>query len=78
MGGLPDLIEDGQNGYLVTPDNPVELAERIIAVLDDREAAFQMGQCGRVLARSRFGLERLISDMERLYGELLTEKGATA
>ena len=78
VGGLPDLIEDGQNGYLVTPDNPVELAERIIAVLDDREAAFQMGQCGRVLARSRFGLERLISDMERLYGELLTEKGATA
>lgn len=74
VGGVPDIVADGVYGYLVPPDDAEGLARAIVSLIRDREKAQAMGQAGREATSERFGVERLISDVERLYTQLLTEK----
>ncbi len=42
-GGIPDVVEAGKNGLLVSPANPAELARAILSLLDEPAEAAQMG-----------------------------------
>ncbi|MFZ1058678.1 MAG: glycosyltransferase family 4 protein [Candidatus Rokuibacteriota bacterium] len=75
VGGLPDLIEEGETGYLVPPGDALALAGAIQRLLRDREAACRMGQTAQARVGARFTAERLLKDVECLYNELLTQKG---
>lgn len=71
VGGVPDLITDGETGFLVPPSDAQALAAAILRVLRDQEAAGRMGRTARAFVRQRFTTKRLITDMERLYLELV-------
>ena len=75
VGGIPDLIIDGETGFLVPPKNAEQLAAAVIHLLREPDVAHRVGQAARAVARERFSVERLIDDTEDLYEELLTEKG---
>jgi glycosyltransferase involved in cell wall biosynthesis len=75
VGGLPDIITDGETGYLVPPRDPEALAGAVLRLLQDPELASRMGQAGQTMARERFAVQRLITDTETLYLRLLKEKG---
>ncbi len=75
VGGLPDLIDDGKTGHLVPSEDAGALAAAILRVLRDREAARTVAQAAREQVSRRFLVRRLTGDMERLYEELLGEKG---
>jgi glycosyltransferase involved in cell wall biosynthesis len=77
VGGLPDMINDGENGFLVPPRDPEALAEAILRLLRDPELASRMGRAGQTIAKERFKIQRLISDMEGLYQNLLVKKGVS-
>jgi len=62
VGGIPDLIQDGQNGFLVEPGNAEELAEKLRILLRDRSLAIEMGKQGRELVQSKFSNEKYISN----------------
>jgi glycosyltransferase involved in cell wall biosynthesis len=47
VGGIPDLVEDGTNGVLVTPGDPAALADALVAVLSDRTLAQRLGNAAR-------------------------------
>ncbi len=47
VGGIPELMVDGETGYLVPAKNPVELAEKINKLLEDESKREKMGQFGR-------------------------------
>ena len=70
VGGVASVVEEGRTGFLVPPGDPAALADRIGAVLSDSTTATRMGDYGRRLVASRFGLDRLVSDMRALYAEL--------
>lgn len=84
-GGIPDVIVDGQTGYLVpidqvddgtgTPLDPrrfeEEMAERLTAVLDDAALAARMGAAGLARARDLFSWEAIGDATAALYAELL-------
>jgi lipopolysaccharide/colanic/teichoic acid biosynthesis glycosyltransferase/glycosyltransferase involved in cell wall biosynthesis len=78
VGGLPDLIDDGETGHLVPSEDAPALAAAILRVLRDRDAARRMAEAACERVSERFRAERLIGDMERLYCELLAEKGILA
>ncbi len=75
VGGLPDLISDGQNGYLVAPRDADGLAAAVLRLLHDPDTSLRMGRAGQDGARQRFTIDRLITDMESLYQRLLLRKG---
>jgi len=75
VGGVPDLITDGETGYLVPPRDPDVLANAILRLIRGSETTFTMSQAARSLVTERFTVRRLICDMEGFYKILLLKKG---
>jgi glycosyltransferase involved in cell wall biosynthesis len=71
VGGLPDLVADGETGCLVPPRDPAALAAGILRLLGDRETARRLGEAARAAVAERFAVKRLCRDVENLYVELL-------
>lgn len=54
-GGIPEIVEDGVNGFLIPPDNlTTGLTERINGLLEDEVLRTQVGMAGRESVRQRF------------------------
>ncbi len=58
-GGIPEIVEDGESGLLVSPGNPTELAGALIALLRDEELRCRIGAAGRRRVESEFSAERM-------------------
>jgi lipopolysaccharide/colanic/teichoic acid biosynthesis glycosyltransferase/glycosyltransferase involved in cell wall biosynthesis len=74
VGGVPDLINHGETGYLVPPKNADELAAAILRILHDPEKASRVRQSAQALVQDRFRVQDLITRIENLYQELLGKK----
>jgi glycosyltransferase involved in cell wall biosynthesis len=77
VGGIPDLVEHGVNGLLVSPGNVKELADALRRILNDRDLALRMGKEGRKRVQEQFGAGAMVESIEKVYREVLTEKGIT-
>ena len=75
VGGLPDLIDDGETGYLVPRGDADYLGEAVTGLLRNHEEARRIGESARARVAERFTIERLIADTERLYASLLAKSG---
>ncbi len=53
VGGLPEVVDEGESGLVVAPQRPDELAEAILSLVDDPEAAERMGAHALHLAQTR-------------------------
>ena len=76
VGGVPDVVRDGETGTLVPPRDHAALGAALAELLRDGELARRYGEQGRAAAYPRFDASRLVSDIERLYDELLGRVGA--
>ncbi len=71
---LPDLaeiVDEGQTGFLVEPDDKAALARRTRRLLDDAELRRRMGEAGRRRIRDCFSVVRLVESCIRRYAELV-------
>ena len=75
VGGTPDVIRDGVDGFLVDSDDPDELAARLAELAGDAPRRAAMGEAGRARVLERYAVERLVDDVDHLYRELLAERG---
>jgi glycogen(starch) synthase len=71
VGGLPEVVVDGETGLVVAKEDPVALARAIIRLLTDPQRATAMGQSARRRALERFGWERFLTDYDALYRRLM-------
>lgn len=67
LGGVPEMVRDGETGVLVPPGDTARLAEAVEELAADPERARELGRRGRELAESRFSLERMTDALEREY-----------
>jgi len=72
--GVIELIEDGKNGFLVKPRDPVLLAALIKTALADVGRSEMIAQQGQSDVARKFSLERMTSDYEKLFLELMHKK----
>ena len=72
-GGPLDTVVDGETGYLVAPNDPAALAEKVCAVLADPARARAMGESGRRRAARLFSIERVAREMGELFAETAAE-----
>ncbi|MFN8632491.1 MAG: glycosyltransferase family 4 protein [Chloroflexota bacterium] len=78
VGGVPNVVHDGESGVLVPPRDPVAFAEGILTLLRDPARAARFGQAGRAAVFPHHSSGRLVEDVERLYLTLAREKGLAA
>lgn len=76
VGGIPELVRDGKDGYLVPPREPRLLADRIDSLLTDTALARRFGESGRLRVTQSFSLQRMIRDTEELYLDQLLKKNS--
>ena len=75
VGGMPDLVADERTGLLAPSGDVEALACCVVRVLCEPEWARSLALAGQESVLARFGVERLVGDMESLYTTLLKEKG---
>ena len=71
VGGVRDVLESDAVGLLAPDGDAPALATHVIALLADRDRRQRMAAAGRALVVARYGLDRLVADVETLYRELL-------
>ena len=71
VGGAPEVIVEGETGYLVSPGDDATMAARIISLLQDAERAKQFGAAGKLLVERNFSCESQLTRTEELYNRLL-------
>lgn len=65
-GGLPEIVIDGETGFLVAPENPSEIADRLAQLIEDSALRSRMGNSARARAQDRFTTARMVDRMESL------------
>jgi glycosyltransferase involved in cell wall biosynthesis len=67
VGGLPEIVADGETGLVVPPGEAEALAEAIVTLAGDLPRAAEMGRAGRARALAEFPPERCVERVEALY-----------
>ena len=75
VGGVPDVVTEGEDGYLVDVGDVEAIADALERLARDPELRRALGERGRELVVPRYRVERLVDDIDALYRELLTEQG---
>ncbi len=71
VGGLVETVEEGKTGLLVRPEDPVELAEGLIRMLEDRAAGLRMGDAGRARVERDYTVDRMVDSTVSLYEKVV-------
>jgi glycosyltransferase involved in cell wall biosynthesis len=70
VGGIPELVVDGVNGFLVAPGDSASLARALHSLLADRALAARVGAAARESVRLRHAAERALPRLEELYAAM--------
>ena len=70
-GGIPEIIQDGETGRLVTPADPSALAEGIIELLTNPEEARRMAMQGQMMVRKMFSVDLMVEKNIAVYRQIL-------
>ncbi len=66
VGGIPDVIEDGGNGFLFTREDTDDLADKIQRLLQDDALRERMGRRSRELVEDRFSAKKYVEHFTRM------------
>ena len=71
VGGTREILKDGENCLLFSPDNPYELAEQIVRLSRDRNLYAQLSRSGKKTVQERFNLARMVVEIEEDFKRIL-------
>lgn len=67
VGGNPELVLDGESGFLVDAESPESIADRVVRLLRDKGQAVRMGERGRRYVQDKFTFRAMVGEYQRLY-----------
>ena len=74
VGGIPEIVRDGETGLLVPPEDPAALAEAVLTLIADRDLAARLGAAGARLVREGFTFDTMVEGNERVYLDVLSKR----
>ncbi len=72
VGGIPETIENGKNGFLVKPFNPQKFSEKILYLLEHPAAAAEMGAKARQTIEQQLDWRIVVKEAMKVYDEALS------
>ena len=76
VGGIPEVVVDGETGVLVPPGEPGALAAAVSALCGDRERAARFGAAGRRRVETEFSWERITERTLAIYRDAIANHEA--
>ncbi|NJM52914.1 MAG: glycosyltransferase [Blastocatellia bacterium] len=74
IGGIPEVINDGETGYLSEIGNVEKMSKDAVKLLEDEDLRRSFGKRGRELAISRYSTEKIIPQYIEFYEKVLAQK----
>ena len=71
-GGIPEVVEDGISGFLISPGDYVDLAEKIDLLAKNPELIQKMGQNGYKIVKNKFAINVITQKLDNFYQELMS------
>jgi len=75
VGGVPDVVRHGIDGFLVPAHDVDAAADHLALLASDHDLRLRMGASGQERIAERYAVDRLVSDVDALYRRLLAERG---
>jgi glycosyltransferase involved in cell wall biosynthesis len=75
-GGIPEFVEEGKSGFLVSPDNSETLASKIIELIRNPSLRYEMGSYNRKLCKEKYDWDRIVEQFEDLYTEAIAQNNS--
>jgi glycosyltransferase involved in cell wall biosynthesis len=76
VGGIPEIISHGKNGFLVEPGRVDEIVDYVLLLLKDPDLRVQMGNSGRKIIEEKFDFRKRTEILEKFYGSIALGKGS--
>jgi glycosyltransferase involved in cell wall biosynthesis len=77
VGGIPELVSDGETGRLVPTGDPMALARAVLALLDEPMRAAELGRAGRRRIEETYSFDRMVGAFSTLYLSELAARGSS-
>lgn len=74
VGGIPEVIHDGENGFMIEPYNSTALAGIILYLIESPEKAREIGFSGRETVKEKFNWENITQQVLRVYEEAIAKR----
>ena len=74
VGGVSEIVSDGESGYLVQPGDAEDIAEKLDLLVKDPVGRKKMGMAGRKTVEEKYDIRKLNKKLVALYRSLLDEK----
>jgi glycosyltransferase involved in cell wall biosynthesis len=78
VGGIPEVVEEGQTGFLVPARDPEAMSDRILLLCRDSVLRLQMGRVARARVESNFTVQAVTAKLEGIYVRALRERIGSA
>lgn len=74
VGGVGEVVKDGETGFLVQPKDEESLGRRIISLLEDEEKSLEFGANGKRLVEGKFSSVSMVKHLEYIYNSVIQNK----
>jgi hypothetical protein len=71
---LPEIVRNGENGMLVPPKSPTQLAQAIIKLAASKSERDRLGEKGREMVQQEFDPIALTQDVERIFEQVVANR----
>jgi glycosyltransferase involved in cell wall biosynthesis len=78
VGGIPEVVEEGQTGFLVPARDPKAMAERVLSLCRDSVLRLRMGRAARARVENNFTVQAVTARLEGIYVRSLRERSGSA
>jgi glycosyltransferase involved in cell wall biosynthesis len=78
IGGIPEVVDDGESGYLSNVGDVEKMATDTIKLLNDDDLRRSFGEKGRELAVQRYSTEKIIPQYIAFYEKIVSKAASAA
>ncbi len=77
VGGITDIIQDGKTGLFANPEDPHDLAEKMIKLLQDKSLAERIVAEGQKMVKEHFSWDKIVASYENMFQTMFQAKLGT-